>query len=123
MVQEELVAIAVMRGDSVLLRRGEIVKGMWELPYVCKHRLDEKASDSKSKSLQAVVGMRLEKLICYGKVRHTVMNRRLVVEVWKGKAGKGTPASGSWHRRCALESLGLSALTKKLLARIPRDRT
>jgi A/G-specific adenine glycosylase len=118
-VREALAAVAVRRRGKTLLvrdREGEIVRGMWELPWTPLARSCDADAGRVGEAIRSRYGVPLRGLERRGEVRHAVMNRRLHVTAYRARAGAGAAAGGAWFAPEALAGLPLSSLARKILA-------
>lgn len=121
----ELRAVFVIRtGDRILLRRrpteAGLMAGLWELPDL-PLQPDESGlflpAARLAAELSELLGVRVEPGNRLGQLRHSIMNRRIRLEILTG-ASPGTfrpPAPWAWVHRDDIPGLGTSSIVTKVL--------
>jgi A/G-specific adenine glycosylase len=112
-----LAAACARRNGSVLLvrRQASFLDGLWEFP--CAEARTRAAARGMLVSKALRLRLRLEARPI-GKARHTVVNRRIVVEVFPAfrdpKSGIQNPRSERWFTPAGLERAAIPTLTRKV---------
>ena len=112
-----LVAVVATRGDSeIALVRGEgaLFGGLYGVPMREGRGRDDARDALKSHGVIARLGTGAD-----GHVKHVLTHRALDVEVWRGTAARTRGPARLWARS-ALDEVGVSTLTRKILAAATR---
>jgi A/G-specific adenine glycosylase len=111
-----LAAVVVERGGRVLLRRraGGYLEGLWEFPS-CPRR---KGREPTREALRAELHDRAVELARKpaATVRHSIVQRRLSIDVFRGTAAADTDAADPfrWFSRAELSRAAIPTLTRKI---------
>jgi A/G-specific adenine glycosylase len=110
-------AVAVVEsGERLLLvrRSGPLLRGLWEFPGV-EVGGSRPAAPLVQRELDRL-GLPPPMLVPAGSIRHTILDRRIETEVYRGSLEDASPVRppGRWMRRARLRSLPLSAAALKI---------
>jgi A/G-specific adenine glycosylase len=119
-VRLSLAAAIAERNGRVLLvrRRASWLDGLWEFPSAVDP-LPDGARRALDRELRRL-GFALTRSAPVGRARHTVVNRRLEIDVFRAASGGAravaTDRERRWFRREELDSAAVPTLTRKIAA-------
>ena len=118
-VEIAVAAAVVRRGDRALLlrRRGGFLGGMWEFPCGPAPGKSRRAARAHLSQTLSRLGIRRDRFPSAA-VRHTVVNRRLEIEVFRGRttssASTAEARDARWFSSSELARAAIPTLTRKI---------
>lgn len=117
-VQERrFTAFVIVRDGKLLVRRrprGTVNAGLWEFP-----NLETKAKRRRmAEEAARLLGFRPRELKAWCSIRHTIMNQRIVLEVFGVEAQRGDPIkieAGQWRTLGQLERMAFPSAHRKVV--------
>jgi A/G-specific adenine glycosylase len=106
-------AVAVQRGRALLFREeGSRLSGLWSFPSA--EGSDPRAARERLARAVARLGLRLTNGAPEGAARHTIVNRRLEIRVYRAETRTGSAPRGRWLTRAAFRAAAIPTLARKI---------
>jgi len=106
-------AIAIRRGRALLVREsGTLLKGLWSFPSA--EGLSAVAARARLSRAVAKLGLRLANGAPEGAARHTIVNRRLEIRVYRAEPRVTRAPRGRWLSSAAFHAAAVPTLARKI---------
>ncbi len=106
-------AVAVRGGRALLVREeGSLLAGLWSFP-AAEGGSPRVARDRLARAV-ASLGLRLVNGVPEGTARHTIVNRRLEIRVYRAESRTGAAPRGRWLTHAAFRAAAVPTLARKI---------